>query len=308
MTTAATSSPSALPAAEQAALVDASKRAAAFRAVQEHMDVAAFRNVGVGSGSTVVYVVEALRALGPAVTDRVAFFSTGDQSRDLIKAAGFRLQYIQDLPEGAMLDVAFDGADEVDEELNLIKGGGACLFQEKLVVTKAKKFVCVAGMSIFIHPCWLWGHSANQRKTPIIDFRKNSARLGEQWKKGIPIEVVPNATGHVLSELKKLGSLNPQIRSGLPGKAGAVVTDNGNALIDAPFPPLALAKDLKGEDGANGIWTVDGLADKLIKIVGVVEAGLFCGSNGYQAQSGAQKPVAAYFGMADGSIEVRKAS
>lgn len=144
-------SPSALPAAEQAALVDASKRAAAFRAVQEHMDAAAFRNVGVGSGSTVVYVVEALRALGPAVTDRVAFFSTGDQSRDLIKAAGFRLQYIQDLPEGAMLDVAFDGADEVDEELNLIKGGGACLFQEKLVVTKAKKFVCVAGTSIFIH-------------------------------------------------------------------------------------------------------------------------------------------------------------
>lgn len=44
------------------------------------------------------------------------------------------------------LDVAFDGADEVDEELNLIKGGGACLFQEKLVATSAKKFVCVAGM------------------------------------------------------------------------------------------------------------------------------------------------------------------
>lgn len=147
-----------------------------------------------------------------------------------------------------------------------------------------------------------------KEKPHIIDFRKNSARLGEQWKKGIPIEVVPNATGHVLSELKKLGSINPQIRSGLPGKAGAVVTDNGNALIDAPFPPLALAKDLKGEDGANGVWTVDGLADKLIKIVGVVEAGLFCGSNGYQTQSGAQKPVAAYFGMADGSIEVRKAS
>jgi ribose 5-phosphate isomerase A len=43
------------------------------------------------------------------------------------------------------LDVAFDGADEIDEDLNCIKGGGACLFQEKLVATSAKKFVCVAG-------------------------------------------------------------------------------------------------------------------------------------------------------------------
>ena len=43
------------------------------------------------------------------------------------------------------IDVAFDGADEIDEELNCIKGGGACLFQEKLVATSAKKFICVAG-------------------------------------------------------------------------------------------------------------------------------------------------------------------
>lgn len=156
-------SPSALSVAEQAALIDASKRAAAFQAVKEHMDFS-FRNIGVGSGSTVVYVVEALRALSPEVTDKMSFFSTGDQSRELIKSAGFRLQYIQDLPEGAMLDVAFDGADEVDEELNLIKGGGACLFQEKLVVTKARKFVCVAGMSIFTchNPYWLWGHGAKK--------------------------------------------------------------------------------------------------------------------------------------------------
>lgn len=52
------------------------------------------------------------------------------------------------LPEKVMLDVAFDGADEVDDELNCIKGGGACLFQEKLVATRAKKFVCIAGTHI----------------------------------------------------------------------------------------------------------------------------------------------------------------
>jgi ribose 5-phosphate isomerase A len=48
-----------------------------------------------------------------------------------------------------MLDVAFDGADEVDDDLNCIKGGGACLFQEKLVATRAKKFVCIAGINNF---------------------------------------------------------------------------------------------------------------------------------------------------------------
>lgn len=86
-----------------------------------------------------------------------------------------------------------------------------------------------------------------------------------------------------------------------------MVTDNGNSLIDAPFAPLAAAKELKGQDGDNGIWTVDGLADKIIKIVGVVEVGLFAGANGFEVKSGAQKPVAAYFGMADGSVDTRKA-
>ncbi|KAG6366917.1 hypothetical protein INS49_001098 [Diaporthe citri] len=277
----ATTSTSALSAAEQASLVESSKRAAAYEAVKEHMDLT-YTHVGIGSGSTVIYVVEAIAALGRETTSRMAFFPTGEQSRELIRGAGLNLQYVQDLPEGKQLDVCFDGADEVDEELNLIKGGGACLFQEKLIVTKAKKFVCVA------------------------DFRKMSARLGTSWKKGIPIEVVYQATGHVLAELKKLGAINPVLRSGLPGKAGSIVTDNGNSLIDAPFPPLALAKDLKGQDGENGVWTVDGLAGRLIKIVGVVEVGLFAGANGFQVESSAQKPVAAYFGMADGSVQSRK--
>lgn len=143
----ATTSPSTLSATEQNALIESSKRAAAYQAVKEHMD-SSYKYIGVGSGSTVVYVVEALASLGKEVTDKMSFFPTGDQSRDLIKGAGFRLQYIQDLPDGEQLDVCFDGADEVDEDLNLIKGGGACLFQEKLVATRAAKFVCVAGESL----------------------------------------------------------------------------------------------------------------------------------------------------------------
>lgn len=144
----ATTSTSALSAAEQANLVESSKRAAAYEAVKEHMDLT-YTHVGIGSGSTVIYVVEAIAALGREATSRMAFFPTGEQSRELIRGAGLNLQYVQDLPEGKQLDVCFDGADEVDEELNLIKGGGACLFQEKLIVTKAKKFVCVAGK-------WAW--------------------------------------------------------------------------------------------------------------------------------------------------------
>lgn len=144
----ATTSPSALSASEQPALIESSKRAAAYQAVKEHMDFS-FRHIGIGSGSTVIFVVEAIASLGKDITDKMTFFSTGDQSRDLIKGAGFRLQYVQDMADGQQLDVVFDGADEVDEQLNLIKGGGACLFQEKLVATKAKKFVCVAGECLY---------------------------------------------------------------------------------------------------------------------------------------------------------------
>ncbi|KAK4142585.1 ribose 5-phosphate isomerase A-domain-containing protein [Dichotomopilus funicola] len=272
---------------EQAQLVEASKRQAAYQAVKDYL-LPEYTRIGIGSGSTVVYVVEAIAALGPSVTSKMAFYPTGSQSEELIEAAGLNLQYISKLPAGEQLDVAFDGADEVDEDLNLIKGGGACLWQEKIVATSAKRFVCVA------------------------DFRKLSPRLGTAWKKGIPIEVLPMAAPRVLDELRRMGALEPRIRPGVPGKAGAIVTDNGLWIVDAPFLPLLLSKDTESgaqnEDREKGVWTVDALADRLIKIPGVAEIGLFYGSNGLQVASGAQKPVAAYFGMADGSVEVRTPS
>jgi ribose 5-phosphate isomerase A len=73
------------------------------------------------------------------------YVPTGFQSKQLILSAGLTAVEFDSLPEGTVLDVAFDGADEVDDELNLIKGGGACLFQEKIVALQAKEFVCVAG-------------------------------------------------------------------------------------------------------------------------------------------------------------------
>jgi ribose 5-phosphate isomerase A len=268
---------------EQALLVEQSKRQAAYQAVKDYLKPE-YTRIGIGSGSTVVYVVEAIAALGPAITSTMTFYPTGAQSEELIEKAGLHLQYISKLPANQLLDVSFDGADEVDEDLNLIKGGGACLWQEKIVAASAKQFVCVA------------------------DFRKLSSRLGTAWKKGIPIEVLPMAAPRVLGELKRLGSLDPRIRPGLPGKAGACVTDNGMWIIDAPFPPLLLPSDVEeGAPRADGVWTVDELADRLIKIPGVAEIGLFYGKNGLQVASGAQKPVAAYFGMADGTVTVKTA-
>ncbi|KEY66640.1 hypothetical protein S7711_01934 [Stachybotrys chartarum IBT 7711] len=276
-------------AADAAALVESAKKAAAYQAVEEHLLPGA-RFVGIGSGSTVVYVVQAIAAKGPGFYGGMTFVPTGSQSKGLIRQAGLTLCNLDERPvvDGVLvpLDVAFDGADEVDEDLNLIKGGGACLFQEKLVAIAAKKFIAVA------------------------DYRKQSPRLCTKWKT-IPIEVLPLAAPDVLSRLHAMGSPAAAVRTGLPSKAGECVTDNGMWIIDAPFPPLLLPKD--GPKGKpQGLWEVQELAEELLRTPGVVEIGLFYGFNGAQAaalgkEKQAQKPVAAYFGLANGEVEVQRA-
>ena len=123
--------------------VEAAKHKAAEKAVEEHFD-SSFEYVGIGSGTTIRFVVEAIKSVLPKQST-TKFVPTGYQSRQVIMQAGLTPMLYDSLPEDVMLEVAFDGADEVDEELNCVKGGGACLFQEKLVATRAKKFVCVAG-------------------------------------------------------------------------------------------------------------------------------------------------------------------
>lgn len=126
---------------EGLSVVEQAKRLAARRAVDEHWPADA-TVVGIGSGSTVVYVVERIRELGPERTGHVVFIPTGFQSMQLITGSGLRLGAIEHYP---VMDIAFDGADECDANLDVIKGGGACLFQEKLVALGARKFVVVAG-------------------------------------------------------------------------------------------------------------------------------------------------------------------
>jgi len=123
--------------------VEKSKQLAAEKAVAEHFSND-YKFVGVGSGSTIVYVVKAIaRQLNESSS--IQFVPTGYQSRQVIIDNGLTPVLFDALPNDVILDVAFDGADEVDEDLNCIKGGGACLFQEKLVAQRARKFVCVAG-------------------------------------------------------------------------------------------------------------------------------------------------------------------
>lgn len=235
-------------------LVEKAKQAAAYHAVDDHFPKDA-RVVGIGSGSTVVYVVERIAQLDRKSLANTVFVSTGYQSRQLIQAAGLNLGQIDAYQVGD-LDIAFDGADEVDSQLNCIKGGGACLFQEKLVSVCARKFVLVA------------------------DYRKKSDKLGVQWTQGIPIEVVPLAYNKVIRDLTAEGATSVTLRLGGKAKAGPVVTDNGNFLLDAVFPPLepSSAKEL----------------DTKIKLmVGVVETGIFVNAD------------IAYFGESNGTFSIR---
>ena len=233
--------------------LEQAKRTAAYRAVDENFDAKIHKVVGVGSGTTVVYVAE---RLGEYVNDSSNFvcIPTGFQSKHLILSNRLQLGSIEQYPE---IDIAFDGADEVDENLQLIKGGGACLFQEKLVSTSAKKFIVVA------------------------DSRKRSPKhLGTNWKRGVPIEVVPSSYVHVLTALKdRLHCKSAIVRQGGSAKAGPVVTDNCNFIIDADFGEIADPRKLHQD---------------IKMLVGVVETGLFIDN--------AEK---AYFGSPDGSVELQ---
>lgn len=155
-------------------------------------------------------------------------------------------------------------------------------------------------------------HSQLLQISQPLDYRKLSPRLLNAWP-SIPIEIAPLAAPTIKRILITLGSPDPKIRQGGSAKAGPVVTDNGMWIMDAPFRPLWITSDLKDGvkgDGSNGVWEVHQLGRRLKRIVGVLEVGLFHGRNGVQVansgeEGGGQKPIAAYFGMENGEVEVR---
>ncbi|KAF6718351.1 Ribose-5-phosphate isomerase [Oryzias melastigma] len=232
-------------------MAEEAKKLAAYAAVDNH--VQNNQVVGVGSGSTIVYAVDRLAERVMQEKLNIVCVPTSFQARQLILQHGLTLSDLDRHPE---LDVAIDGADEVDAELTLIKGGGGCLTQEKIVAGCAKSFIVIA------------------------DYRKDSEALGQQWKKGIPIEVIPMAWVPISRVIARRFGGEANLRMAV-SKAGPVVTDNSNFLLDWKF-----------EQAQN--WKEVNTGIKMIP--GVVETGLFV--------SMAEK---AYFGMEDGSVKVRDA-
>jgi ribose 5-phosphate isomerase A len=184
--------------------VEMAKRKAAYQAVDDF--VKDKQMIGIGSGSTVVYAVERLAQRVKDEKLSIVCVPTSFQATNLIIQNGLQLGDLNRFPE---LDLTIDGADEVDENLNLIKGGGACQTQEKLVAANSKQLVIIA------------------------DYRKDSKSLGEKWRAGVPIEVLQLGYVSIMKKLAKLGG-KPVLRMGM-NKAGPVVTDNGHLVIDADF-------------------------------------------------------------------------
>lgn len=228
--------------------VEDAKKIAAYKAIDDYVKDG--MKLGIGSGSTVVYAVERLAQKIRSEKLNIICVPTSFQAQQLITKYKLTLGSLDTVPE---LDVDIDGADEADSNLTLIKGGGGCLLQEKIVAHNAKKMIVIA------------------------DFTKKVHNLGEKWKKGIPIEVIPMAYIPIKKEIE--ASLRGEccLRMAV-AKAGPCVTDNGNFILDWKFP----------ETKYN--WRDINL--KILNIPGVVETGLFI--------SMAEK---AYFGMADGTVE-----
>jgi ribose 5-phosphate isomerase A len=195
---------------------NALKKAAAEAALAYVEDDAV---VGVGTGSTVNFFIDALASRRARIKSTVA---SSEASAQRLRALHIPVVELNDT-DGC--DVYVDGADEVTEQLAMIKGGGAALTREKIVAAASRKFVCIA------------------------DDKKLVGVLG---KFPLPVEVIPMARSYVARQLVKLGGM-PELRTG-------VTTDNGNVILDVRnmtiMKPMELEADINDIAGVvtNGIF------------------------------------------------------
>jgi ribose 5-phosphate isomerase A len=213
-------------------LVEEAKRKAALEAVKHVKNGFV---VGLGSGSTAAYAIEALGEKVKRENLRIFGVPTSYQAFLLAVKHGIAVTTLEEYP---VVDVTIDGVDQVDSELNLIKGMGAALAREKIVA------------------------SASKRNVIIADESKKVKVLGEN-NHPVPIEVLPFAISIVKRRIEAIGG-NPSLREG-KGKVGPVITDNGNVIIDATFGLIdnaaALEKKLKFIAGVVETGLFVGLAD-----------------------------------------------
>jgi len=165
-------------------------------------------HIGLGTGSTTAFAIQALGARVRAEGLAIAGVPTSSAAAVLARAEGIPLCDLNDLRGG--LDLALDGADEVDPQFNLIKGRGAAHTREKIVAQQARRFVV------------------------LIDPTKQVDQLGTRMP--VPVEVLPMAAAAVMRAIEQLGG-KPAIRMGVR-KDGPVVTDQGFWVIDARFEGL----------------------------------------------------------------------
>ena len=203
--------------------------------------------LGLGSGSTAALMIEALalKIKSGEIRDVVGV-TTSFQGEVLSSELGIPLTSLSSVSE---IDLAIDGADEVDPGFQLIKGGGACHVQEKLVAARAERFIVV------------------------VDSTKLVQRLNLDFL--LPVEVLPGAWVQVQSQLKAMGGV-AELRMATR-KAGPVVTDQGNLVLDVRFEdgisdPIALEREINNLPGVleNGLFV--NLADEVL--VGEIKDGV----------------------------------
>ena len=208
---------------EPGALARAAAAAAAVELVQPGM------TMGLGSGRAIWKLIELLAERGEPVRTVAA----ASRTDELARSAGFEVVELDGTLE---LDLALDGADEVDPSLGLIKGGGGALLREKIVVSAARRFVVVA-------------------ETP-----KKVARLGEHVR--LPVEVVRFAWRDTR---RRLGRLLPGPELRLREDGETYVTDEGHFILDCPLPADAeldqLDRSLKQVPGVVEHGLFIGLAE-----------------------------------------------
>ncbi len=221
------------------------KQAAALRAVEF---VQSGMRVGLGTGSTAIFATRRIGELLQTgqLRDIVAF-ATSKVTDAEARRLGIPM-LSDDLPQD--LDVTIDGADEVDPNLNLIKGGGGALLREKIVA------------------------QVSAREIIVVDESKPSPRLGTHWP--VPVEVLPFAWRSQARFLEGLGA-KYTIRQTHDGTQ--FVTDSGNMILDCHFGPIADAKQL-----ADALAGRAGIVEHGL-FIGLATDLIIAGANGIQSQT-----------------------
>merc|ERR1719331_919419 len=228
-------------AASMALSQDELKKMVGYKAVDDF--VSSGMVVGLGTGSTAYYAVERVgQLLKEGTLKDIIAIPTSIRTKEQAEELGIPLGT---LDTNSVLDVAIDGADEVDPDLNLVKGGGGALLREKMFEVCAKKFIV------------------------IVDETKLCDGLGPGFP--VPVEITPFCHMHTLrlvGALPSLAGCTPVLRMGSsssnkPDGDEIAVTDNGNYIVDLEF--------------TEPIKDVPKAASELKNTVGVVDHGLFIG-------------------------------